>query len=98
MTIEKSYVDLSDEEKEDLLKVLSNKMMYSDDRVLDHPTALFRLLATTSGSKCLLTLIPDLQKWEEQGEKITMRRATKRLCELYGINEQINNVIKEYGM
>ena len=87
--ITKSFVELSEDEKNDLLKVLRNKEMYSDDRLLDHPTALFRFLAATSGSRCLLTLIPDLQKWEEQGEKITMKRATERLCELYGINEQM---------
>ena len=80
--ITKSFVELSEDEKNDLLKVLRNKEMYSDDRLLDHPTALFRFLAATSGSRCLLTLIPDLQKWEEHGEKITVVYGFNKLVKL----------------
>ena len=88
----KELSQMTKEEKEELLRVVSNPVFMDDSRAMGHPVATISMIAVMDDAECLKSCLPTISEWEERGEKVTMQRVLKLLAELYDVDSLLQEV------
>ncbi len=84
---------IEEDELADALEALSNPVIYHDDKEIS--TSTVRVLAEVTGNLALKNLIPEVEKWEADGESFTMLRIANRLIEKNGVDEETLKACKK---
>lgn len=73
---------LSAEEKNNLSKLMENDTM-DDETIMDHPVEVLNFLASMNGELMIKKCIPQVKKWVDSGEDVSMRRIKDWYIEKY---------------
>lgn len=65
--------NITDSEKAQLISLLGNSEMYNE-RAMNHPTATVQFMVRMGAEKILEESIPQVGKWEKEGEKVSLFR------------------------
>lgn len=78
------HKSLTSEEKESLLRMVRIDTMKSE-RVLDHPKETLALLAELDGNRLISEAVPQVDRWVENGEDVTMKRVYDWIIDQYDL-------------
>lgn len=76
--------NLSDEEKDALDALMSNKTM-KDETVLEHPRETLAFISLIDGEKFIEECLPQVDIWVKNGEEVSMRRVREWLIDKYDL-------------
>ena len=75
---------LDKEEKESLLKLMTNEAMH-DSKEMDHPEETLRLMVSIDGNKILEACLPQVSLWVNGGEAVSLNKIRNWLIEKYDL-------------
>lgn len=87
--IPQKFCDMSEDERSRVMRTLSNPLWtdeYSDDR-FDYAYETIRLVATVTDDWFLMRAVPWIRQWDQDGERICMRRIYDGLVESAGVDD-----------